>query len=128
MSDENTQPARTDSFGDYLKAIRLGLKMTLRDVERAADGEISNAYLSQLETGKIENPSPHILYSLAQLYGVSYESLMKRVGYIVPSKAKRTSSAKHGNAATYAIENLDAEEEKELLKFLAYYRSTRSRG
>jgi hypothetical protein len=29
MSDENTHPARTDSFGDYLKAIRLGLKMTL---------------------------------------------------------------------------------------------------
>jgi transcriptional regulator with XRE-family HTH domain len=126
MSDENTQQARTDSLGDYLKAIRLGLKMTLRDVERATDKEVSNAYLSQLETGKIENPSPHVLYTLAQVYGVSYESLMERAGYIAPSKANRIAGAKHGSAATYAIENLDAEEERELLKFLAYYRSTRS--
>jgi HTH-type transcriptional regulator, competence development regulator len=126
MSDENTHPARTDSFGDYLKAIRLGLKMSLRDVERATGKEVSNAYLSQLETGKIENPSPHVLYTLAEVYGVSYENLMKRAGYIVPSKAKRTASVKHGSAATYAIENLDAEEERELLKYLAYYRSTRS--
>jgi transcriptional regulator with XRE-family HTH domain len=128
MSDENTQPARTDSFGDYLKAIRLGLDMTLRDVEKATGKDVSNAYLSQLETGKIENPSPHILYSLAQVYGVSYESLMQRAGYIVPSNTKRTSRTKHGHTATYAIENLDADEERELLKYLAFYRSTRSRS
>lgn len=127
MHDENTQPTRTDSFGDYLKAIRVGLEMSLRDVERATDKEVSNAYLSQLETGKIENPSPHVLYTLAQVYGVSYESLMQRAGYIAPSKAKRTSTTKHGHAATYAIENLDADEERELLRYLAYYRTTRER-
>jgi transcriptional regulator with XRE-family HTH domain len=126
MADENTHPQRTDSFGDYLKAIRVGLKMSLRDVERATEKDVSNAYLSQLETGKIESPSPHIIYALAEVYGVSYESLMKRAGYIAPSKAKRTASTKHGSAATYAIENLDAEEERELLKYLAFYRSTRS--
>jgi len=126
MSDAKTESAQKDSFGDYLKAIRLSCKMTLRDVEQASKKEISNAYLSQLETGKIESPSPRILYSLAQVYDVSYESLMQRAGYIVPSKSKRTSSTKHGHAATFAIENLDADEERELLKYLAFYRSTRS--
>jgi HTH-type transcriptional regulator, competence development regulator len=53
---------------------------------------------------------------------------MERVGYIAPSKTKRTSGAKHGNAATYAIENLDVEEERELLKYLSFYRSTRSKS
>jgi transcriptional regulator with XRE-family HTH domain len=128
MSDGNTQPARTDTLGDYLKAVRLGLKMTLRDVEKATDNEVSNAYLSQLETGKIVNPSPHILFALAQVYRVSYEGLMQRAGYLVPSKASRGAGAKHGSAATLAIENLDADEERELLKYLAYYRSTRSRS
>jgi HTH-type transcriptional regulator, competence development regulator len=127
MSDGNNQSARTTTFGDYLKATRLGLRMTLRDVEGATNKEISNAYLSQLETGKVENPSPHVLYSLAQVYGVSYESLMERAGYIMPSNAKRTSATKHGHVATHAIENLDADEERELLKYLAFFRSTRSR-
>lgn len=125
MPDENTQPARSDTLGDYLKAIRIGLKMTLRDVEKATDKEVSNAYLSQLETGKIENPSPHVLYALTQVYDVSYESLMERAGYIAPSRANRVAGAKHGSAPTYAIENLNANEERELLKYLAYYRSTR---
>lgn len=128
MADENTQPARTDTLGDYLKAMRLGLEMTLRDVEKATDKEVSNAYLSQLENGKIENPSPHVLYTLAQIYKVSYKNLMQRAGYIVPARASRAAGAKHGSAATFAIENLDADEERELLKYLAYYRSTRSKS
>lgn len=126
MTDENTSPTRTDTLGNYLKTVRLGLKMTLRDVEKATDKEVSNAYLSQLETGKIENPSPHVLYTLAETYQISYENLMQRAGYIAPARANRAAGAKHGSAATLAIENLDADEERELLKYLAYYRSNRS--
>jgi transcriptional regulator with XRE-family HTH domain len=125
MTDENIQPIRTDTLGDYLRVVRLGLEMTLREVEKATDKEVSNAYLSQLETGKIENPSPHILHTLAQVYDVSYENLMQRAGYIVPARTSRAAGAKHGKAATLAIENLDADEERELLNYLAYYRSKR---
>jgi transcriptional regulator with XRE-family HTH domain len=125
MRHEKQESLRTDSLGDYLKAVRVGLDMTLRDVERATNKEVSNAYLSQLETGKIENPSPHVLYELAQVYKVSYENLMQRAGYIVPSKA-RTGAGRHGRAATFAIDNLSAEEERALLEYLAFYRSKRS--
>ena len=126
MTDEKTKSTRTDSLGDYLKAVRLGLKMTLRDVEKATNNDVSNAYLSQLETSKIEKPSPHILHTLAQAYHVSYKSLMMRAGYIVPQAAGRTSAKKHGSAATFAIENLSVEEERALLEYLAFYRSKRS--
>src|SRR5262249_50309963 len=115
-----------DSLGDYLKSVRLGLKMTLRDVEKATQGDVSNAYLSQLENGKIENPSPHILYALSQAYKISYKSLMTRAGYVAPNNAERTNGRKHGSAATFAIENLSAEEERALLEYLAFYRSKRS--
>ncbi len=98
--------------------------MTLRDVEEATGKEVSNAYLSQLEGGKITKPSPHILYSLSTALGVAYESLMERAGYIVPA-ATRPEGEKHGRAATFAIDNLTSEEESELLDYLAYIRSKR---
>src|SRR5260370_16287276 len=91
--------------------------MSPREVEEATGKEVSNAYLSQLETGKISKPSPHILYALSTALGVAYESLMERAGYIVPS-GQRAKGAKHGRAATFSIDNLSPEEEKALLDHL----------
>src|SRR5882724_7968068 len=108
------EPNKAESLGRYLKSARLGSNMTLRDVEEATGKEVSNAYLSQLESGKINKPSPHILYALASVLGVSYESLMERVGYIVPS-GERMEGTKHGRAATFSIDNLSADEETALL-------------
>lgn len=67
-------------LGQVLRAIRAGKGKTLREVEKGTD--ISNAYLSQLETGKVENPSPAILSKLAEFFEVPYESLMEAAGYI----------------------------------------------
>lgn len=53
--------------------------LSLREVQDKTG--ISNAYLSQLESGKIKTPSPKILEGLADFYGVSYWKLMKAVGY-----------------------------------------------
>ena len=59
--------------------------MTLRQVEEATNREVSNAYLSQLENGKIKKPSPNILHALSTVYEISYDGLMEKAGYIVPS-------------------------------------------
>ena len=122
MSDANEDASgKTNQLGDYLKSVRRSLNLSLRDVEEATDKEVSNAYLSQLETGKISKPSPHILFALSMAYSVSYEMLMERAGYIAPTQG-RAAGAKHGKAATFAIENLTPEEEKALLEHLAYLR------
>jgi transcriptional regulator with XRE-family HTH domain len=126
-SDENEIRTRTEAFGAYLKSLRTGVGMTLRDVEEATGNEVSNAYLSQLENGKIAKPSPNILYSLATVYRVSYAKLMERAGYISPTRG-RAQGVKHGRAATFSIENLSAEEERELLKYLNYVRTTRDKS
>lgn len=123
MTAETIEVAGPVALGSYLKSTRAGLKMTLRGVEEATSQEISNAYLSQLENGKISKPSPHILHSLAQVYGVSYENLMERAGYISPTKSSRDAATKHGRAATLSIDNLSADEERELLNYLSYYRT-----
>ena len=122
MADEVTKPAPDQTnLGSYINSVRRGLGLSLREVEVATDNEVSNAYLSQLENGKIVKPSPHILFSLSRALGVSYEGLMERAGYIAPS-SKRSDNVKHGRAATFAIDNLTKEEEAELLEHLGYLR------
>jgi HTH-type transcriptional regulator, competence development regulator len=55
--------------------------VSLRDVERATG--VSNAYLSQMETGAVAEPSPRKLQALAEYYGMSYGVLMNSCGYSV---------------------------------------------
>lgn len=112
------------TLGAYLASIRRVRRLTLREVEEATGREVSNAYISQLEHGKIARPSPNILYSLAEVYCVPYETLMEKAGYIV-ARGTRGDGDRHGRAATLAIENLTPEEEEELLDYLAYMRSRR---
>ena len=98
MADEKPMDAaQTNNLGPFLRKARQDVQMSLRDVEEATGKEVSNAYLSQLESGKITKPSPHILYALSTALGVAYESLMERAGYIVPARA-RPEGEKHGRA------------------------------
>lgn len=123
---EDSTKGSGQTLGIYLKTIRAGLGLTLRQVETTTGGQVSNAYLSQMENGKIEKPSPHILHSLAEAYGVSYEDLMRRAGYIAPT-GNRKVGTKHGQAATFSVDNLTQEEEEALLKYLAFVRTTRGK-
>jgi transcriptional regulator with XRE-family HTH domain len=123
MTDGDTdQIGRPTNLGQIIKKARTDLKLSQREVEEATGKEVSNAYLSQLESGKITKPSPHILYALSTALAVPYETLMERAGYIVPS-SERPETAKHGRAATFAVDNLTSEEESALLDYLAYIRS-----
>ncbi|MGC4073996.1 MAG: helix-turn-helix transcriptional regulator [Nibricoccus sp.] len=138
MSDQSLNDSqRAEAFGSYLKSLRTGLELSLRQVEEMSDNQVSNAYLSQLENGKIVKPSVHILHTLASAYNVPYEKLMERAGYL-PSVASTTSRAakqgetharviKHGRAATYSIEHLTAEEETALLTYLNVWRGMQKR-
>lgn len=114
MRESAEKPGPT-VLGTYLANIRAVKGLTLREVEEATGKEVSNAYLSQLEHGRISKPSPNILYSLATAYGASYETLMKKAGYITEGGT--------GNVATFAIGSLTPDEEDELLSYLAYIRS-----
>ena len=114
-------PDEANDLGQYLKTARAAQGLSLRDVEEATGKAVSNAYLSQLENGKVRRPSPHVLYALSQALAVSYELLMERTGYIV-SQAQRRDAAKHGKSATYSIDSLTVEEEEALREHLAYIR------
>jgi HTH-type transcriptional regulator, competence development regulator len=121
MSDENPERLRAKRLGEHLRQLREGLGFTLRDVERATDKVVSNAYLSQMENGHILRPSPNALHALSTVYEVAYSDLMERAGYISPTP-RQSDQEKHGQAATFAIDNLTREEETELRSYLSFVR------
>ena len=115
---------QTSELGGLLADLRNAKGLSLRQVEEATDRAVSNAYLSQLEKGKIQKPSPNVLHSLAAVYAVPYEALMEKAGYLLPSEGNATGHRRR--LAAFAIDDLTAEEEEELLKYLAFIRSRNS--
>lgn len=132
-----SSPPPSLSLGEVLRTLRNAHGLTLRDVEDIT--KISNAYLSQLETGKISRPDPNILFKLSQAYQASYQMLMERAGYIThvsepssPHYSTRDSASRSSQpsrtlpgAALATIDDLTPEETHELMKYLAFIRSRR---
>jgi HTH-type transcriptional regulator, competence development regulator len=126
MNETETNGSRSGTkLGRHLAAIRDDRGLSLRRVEDLTNKVVSNAYLSQIETGKISQPSPNILHALAVLYRTSYETLMELAGYIRPSQAPNES---HGRAATFAELHLTEAEEAELLAYLKFKREREKTG
>ncbi len=78
-------------FGKYIKDLREDRHLSLRQVE--AETGISNSYLSQIERGERDIPNTNILVRLADLYGVSFQSLAQIAGiqasaFFNPAKRK----------------------------------------
>ena len=112
---------RPNELGGLLGDLRTAKGLSLRQVEEATDKAVSNAYLSQLEKGKIRKPSPNVLHSLAAVYAVPYEALMEKAGYLLP--AEGGAAGRRRRLAAFAIDDLTSGEEEELLKYLAFLRS-----
>jgi transcriptional regulator with XRE-family HTH domain len=93
--------------------------LTLRTVE--AKTGISNAYLSQLENGKVREPSPLVLHKLSQLYRISYASALQAAGYPLPGRI--------ASASTLAarVGPTSVEEENALVEYLEFLRTKRTK-
>lgn len=111
------------SLGEFLQTARDRTGLSLRAVERAT--EVSNAYLSQIESDKIQQPSPIILHKLSALYEVSYADVLRLAGYPLPE----TTESGEGSAEFMSrIGPLSEEEEDALVEYLEFMRSRRKRG
>lgn len=116
------------TLGSYLRSVRESRRMTLREVEDASG--VSNAYLSQLETGKIVKPSPHIIHKISSVYGTSYEILMDKAGYLVRTEDEQVgdnSMVKGSRIPTKALQDLTADEEDAVLRYIEFLRYQRKK-
>ena len=71
-----------DDLAAYLTSLRAGTNWSLRDVERMTNGVVSNVYLSQLENGHRKEPHPKILVALSRVYGVPWQMMFERAGFL----------------------------------------------
>jgi HTH-type transcriptional regulator, competence development regulator len=111
-----------DRLGELLADARERRKLTLRAVQEAVG--ISNAYLSQLETGKVQSPSPIVLHKLSELYDLPYTTVMELAGYPLPQNVKGGSANKRLAAR---IGETTPEEEDAIVEYLRFIRTQRSR-
>jgi len=102
----------------YLRALRKASGLTLRTVQKKAG--VSNAFISQLESSKVKQPSPVVLHKFALAYGVTYEALMEAAGYPVPGPVKDSGSA---GKLLNNLGTINEEEEEWLVDCLAFLRS-----
>lgn len=106
------------ALGSLLRQARNKAGMSQRDVE--SDTGISNAYLSQLESGKVKEPSPRILHTLSEAYGIEYADLLVAAGYPLPTIGRRRQAAFRSSKRFGPI---TADEETALKDYLDFLRS-----
>jgi transcriptional regulator with XRE-family HTH domain len=109
------------SLGIRLRAARERAGLTLREVEERTG--VSNAYLSQIESGRIKEPSPRILHRLAELYGEPYSELLELAGYPVPDPQHGRRPGEPARHAHGRLGSVTREEETELLEYLKFMRA-----
>jgi len=110
-----------ETLAATLRRARRTSGLSLRDVERQTG--IHNAHLSQLETGRIARPEPSLLWTLAALYELDFEQLLAAAGLVggesAPARRRRVT------VALRALGELTAEEQEEILRYMAEVRSRR---
>ncbi|MEM7224455.1 MAG: helix-turn-helix transcriptional regulator [Pseudomonadota bacterium] len=109
-----------EKLGTFLASTRNKLGLTLRAVEKRTG--ISNAYLSQLEHGRIGMPAPQNLHKLAEVYRLPYELLMELAGHPVP-RAETANAKPRLDSFSARIGSVTKEEEEALVEFLQFIRS-----
>lgn len=110
-----------NELGTFLRSARERKGLSLRGVEKQTG--VSNAYLSQIESGKINQPSPNILYKLSEIYQVSYDELLKLAGH------PTSDSPSHEEADSFLarLGPVTEDEQDALMEYLEFLRSRRSR-
>jgi HTH-type transcriptional regulator, competence development regulator len=112
-TSERSAAVTDEAIGPYLKGLREDAGLTLRHIESRCG--ISNGYLSLLEHGKVKEPSPKGLWSLAECYGVDYLDLMRRAGYPVPRVSTEAQTPGFAFRGTDRLSDSDREEIQEII-------------
>ena len=93
------------TLGKKIRALRDELGIS--QAQLAAQAELSQGYLSQLENDEVQNPSAAVIFRLARALHVDPRVLMQAAGYADPAMGV-------GNAGSYEV-SVDPD----LLSFLA---------
>lgn len=91
----------------FVRRMRIEKRLSLNDVVRESGNKITNAYVSRIENGHVQSPSPPMLVALAKGLGVSEDELFVLVRGIREPKGLRASRIWEMFEAYERIENPD---------------------
>lgn len=114
-----------NALGNLLKRERTERGWSLRDVEEKTG--IHNAHLSQIESGAIARPAANLLFTLAAVYDLRYEELMRLAGHLQPESRSQTRRSLQG-AALHALEELTPREQRQVIEYMKSLRRERAAG
>jgi transcriptional regulator with XRE-family HTH domain len=109
-------------LGELLQEERRSRGWTLRRVEEETG--VHNAHLSQIEKGAISRPAPNILFTLASLYDLPYEKLLRLAGHFKSDDGEPSRSVQ--GAALHALQELTWEEQHQVLEYMKHLRRDRT--
>ena len=66
--------------GQRLREFRTELDLSLRDIERRTGGRLQSSHVSQIETGKVQEPSLAVLRQLADALHMDLAELLEVLG------------------------------------------------
>ncbi|WP_243555779.1 helix-turn-helix domain-containing protein [Priestia megaterium] len=95
---------KTEEFGLYLRNLRIDNNLSIRQLSERSG--VSNAYLSHVENGKRNVPSPDILRRLAEQLDVPYNVMMEKAGYLYINKDKEIEGGGTNGMINHTLECL----------------------
>lgn len=118
-----------NELGSLLQDARKRCGLTLRAVEESTGRRVKNSYLSQVENGRIGQPSPDAIYELSQLYGLPYADVMVIAGYQVPVGSGRDSRLSGAGVLLEAeLSDLSDEEIEDILAVVRVIKDRKNRS
>ena len=102
-----------NELGRLIRETREAKGMSLRSLERKVG--VSNAHLSQLETGRIEKPSMALLYLISEALDLDPKQLLQVSGHV---EKRDIGGSNLLGVAFRGSDELTAEEADEVLRFI----------
>lgn len=124
-------------LADYLYYVRTQRSLSMRDVEIAAkgllrkklirkEGLISYAYVSNIESRRVSNPSPVILRTLALVYNVAQEMVLEKAGYLDRKRPKIEEDVAF-TLMLKEVPRMTDDEKQSLLDYIDFVKSRRKK-
>ena len=124
-------------LADYLYYLRTHRDLSMRNVELAAkellrkklikkEGLISYAYVSNIESRRVSNPSPIILKTLAIIFGVDQEMVLEKAGYLDKKRPKIEEDVAF-TLMLKEVPKMTDDEKQSLLDYIDFVKSRRKK-
>lgn len=124
-------------LADYLYYLRILRRLSMRGVEEEAKrlykkrvikrgGLVSYAYISNIESRRVSNPSPVILRTLALIYNVDQEMVLEKAGYLDRKRPKLEEDVAF-TLMLKEVTRMTDEEKQSLLDYIDFVKSRRKK-